>query len=243
MTTAATTNRDIKNIRSRLERWELAHLRALAASLHEQLKAAETRATEAESWANTWWRNAETLQEELLQLAEESGAHIGLTQQGDVLVLKPEATPETTPPAPGQHWPAQGGTYIGIGSAEGDLPARHVVALDIEAPELMNHADAIQWALSLGNGARLCTQLEAVHAYTTAKHAFKPGLHWTGTQGSSINAFAQDFEYGFSYWFHKGSQRLVRPFRGLDLQTFTPLVSVAAGDSTEIFSGASEVAA
>ncbi|MEG7688989.1 hypothetical protein U2044_15460, partial [Listeria monocytogenes] len=71
--------------------------------------------------------------------------------QGDIVVLQPGLTPETTPPAPGQHWPAQGGTYIGIASAEGDLPARHLVALDIEPPkEQMNWADAVKWAQSLG---------------------------------------------------------------------------------------------
>lgn len=236
--------RDIKNIRARLERWELDHLRALAASLHEQLEAAETRATEAESWADTWQRNAETLQEELLQLAEESGARIGLTQQGDIVVLQTGTTPETTPPKPGQHWPAQGGTYIGIASAEGDLPARHLVALDIEPPtERMNWADAVKWAQSLGNGARLCTQLEGVHAYTTAKHAFKTsGYYWTGTQVSRGNAFVQDFEHGSSYWGLKDDEHLVRAFRGLALQTFTPLISVAVGDSTENFSPATEAA-
>lgn len=247
---SATTNRDtrdtrdIKNIRARLERWELTHLRALAASLHEQLESAETRATEAESWANTWWRNAETLQEELLQLAEESGARVGLTQQGDIVVLQPGLTPETTPPAPGQHWPAQGGTYIGIASAEGDLPARHLVALDIEPPkERMIWADAVKWAQSLGNGARLCTQLEGVHAYTTAKQAFKTsGYYWTGTQLSRHDAFVQGFKDGHSYWDLKDSEHRVRAFRGLALQTFTPLIAVAAGDSAENFS-AQQVAA
>lgn len=244
MSATATTNRDIKNIRSRLERWELTHLRALAASLHEQLESAETRATEAESWANTWWRNAETLQEELLQLAEESGARVGLTQQGDIVVLQTGTTPETTPPAPGQHWPAQGGIYIGIASAEGDLPARHLVALDIEpSKERMDWADAVKWAASIGNGARLCTQLEGVHAYTTARHAFKTnGYYWTGTQTSRYYAFVQGFETGLSFWGIKGYERRVRAFRGLALQTFTPLITVAAGDSAENFSTAAGAA-
>lgn len=148
------------------------------------------------------------------------------------------------PPAPGQHWPAQGGTYIGIASAEGDLPARHLVALDIKPPkEQMNWADAVKWAQALGNGARLCTQLEGVHAYTTAKQAFKTsGYYWTGTQYSRISAFVQDFEDGSSVWYGKGSEHRVRAFRGLALQTFTPLISVAAGDSAENFSPATEAA-
>lgn len=158
--------------------------------------------------------------------------------QGDIVVLQPGLTPETTPPAPGQHWPAQGGTYIGIASAEGDLPARHLVALDIEPPkEQMNWADAVKWAQSLGNGARLCTQLEGVHAYTTAKQAFKTsGYYWTGTQGSRYGAFVQVFEYGYSDWDDKDYEHRVLAFRGLALQTFTPLIAVAAGDSAENFS-------
>lgn len=214
---------NIKNIRSRLDRWELDHLRALAASLHSQLEAAEKRAEEAEMWSASWWRNAETLQEELLQLSNETNTKLGLTQEGDLVVLKPGTTPETTPPAPGQHWPAQGGTYLGIAPAEGDLPARHLVALDIEAPTKLKWADAIKWATDLGHGARLPTQLEAMIAFTIAKSAFKKEYHWTGTQTSSSNAFAQDFECGFSYWRYLNHDFRVRPFRGLALQTFTPL--------------------
>jgi len=214
---------NIKNIRSRLDRWELDHLRALAASLHSQLEAAEKRADEAEAWSATWWRNAETLQEELLQLSNETNTKLGLTQEGDLVVLKPGTTPETTPPAPGQHWPAQSGTYLGIAPAEGDLPARHLVALDIEAPTTLNWANAIKWATALGNGARLPTQLEAMIAFTIAKSTFKKEYHWTGTQHSSFYAFAQDFESGDSYWYYESYEFRVRPFRGLALQTFTPL--------------------
>lgn len=127
------------------------------------------------------------------------------------------------PPAPGQHWPAQSGTYLGIAPAEGDLPARHLVALDIEAPTKLNWANAVTWATGLGNGARLPTQFEAMIAFTIAKSTFKKEYHWTGTQYSSINAFALVFEYGDSYWLSKSNEFRVRPFRGLALQTFTPL--------------------
>lgn len=43
--------------------------------------------------------------------------------------------------------------------------------------------------------------------------------YWTSTQTSSLRAFAQDFEYGRSYWLSKDFQRLVRPFRAISLQT------------------------
>ncbi len=223
---------NLKNIRTRLERWELDHLRALAASLDDQLETTTKRAEEAEMWAETWWRNVESLREELQNLASETGHAVDLTQQGEVLVVKVDGdqSPEHTPPAPGHPWPAQGGTYIGIAPAEGNLPARHLVALDIVGE--FTWPEAVKWATSHGNGARLPTQLEAMLAFTTAKAAFKPVYHWTLTQISPGLAFVQGFEYGSSNWGRKDGSRLVRPFRGLALQTFTPLTLDPTGATT-----------
>ena len=139
---------------------------------------------------------------------------------------EPAAPAAQTPPAPGQHWPAQGGTYIGIAPAEGDLPARHLVALDLPAGEEdkeLTWQDACAWATAQGNGARLPTQLEALFAYTVAKSTFKPRLHWTCTQLDRHGAFIQSFVSGSSYWGDKGNELRCRAFRGLALQTFSPL--------------------
>ena len=87
----------IRNIRARLERWELTHLRELAATLHDQLEAAEARANEAERWASSLDHQVQMLHDELRQLCEESGAQLGLTKQGDVVVLKPESGPAAAP--------------------------------------------------------------------------------------------------------------------------------------------------
>lgn len=137
------------------------------------------------------------------------------------------ASATTTPPLPGQPWPAQGGTYIGIAPAEGTLPMRHLVALDIapgdDATTERNWADACAWAIAQGNGARLPTQLEALFAYTTSKAAFAKDLYWTGTQGGRTCAFYQSFAYGNSYWRGKDYELRCRAFRGFDLHTFTPL--------------------
>lgn len=141
--------------------------------------------------------------------------------------------PATTPPTPGHPWPAQGGTYIGIAPAEGNLPARHLVILDIEPSTKLTWANAVQWAQTHGNGARLPTQLEALFAFTTAKAAFKPELHWTLTQYDRYYAFSQSFEGGFSLWYSEGYELRVRACRGLALQTFTPLtLDPAAGATT-----------
>lgn len=57
-------------------------------------------------------------------------------------------------------------------------------------------------------------------AAANAPELFDPtGVYYSSTQYSSGRAFAQDFEYGDSYWLCKGGQRLVRPFRAIPLQT------------------------
>ncbi|MDF3822376.1 hypothetical protein P3G55_20915 [Leptospira sp. 96542] len=49
---------------------------------------------------------------------------------------------------------------------------------------------------------------------------FDKVTHWTSTQGSADNAVAQDFEYGLSGWFTKGSKFRVRALRRIQLQHF-----------------------
>lgn len=213
------TTLNIKNIRSRLDRWELTHLRELAASLNNSLAAAELRAAEAEARAESWMEHAETLRDDLAVLAKETGAQIGLAKDGTISIL----SSDNSPPAPGQHWPAQGGTYLGITPAEGNLPARHLVAFQADAPKKLNWKDGTAYAERFGDGTRLMTQLEAMLAYTTCKAAFKPGIYWTGTQVSSVGAIAQGFEVGGSDWDDKGNEFLVVPVRGLTLHDFTPL--------------------
>lgn len=70
----------IKRLRARFERWELTHLRELAASLHERLEEAERRA----EWAE---QLNEDLEKELRRHGERNGLQIGLTQQGDLILL------------------------------------------------------------------------------------------------------------------------------------------------------------
>lgn len=227
----ASTKQLIKRLRARLDRWELAHLRTLAASLDDQLQAATERAQRAEAQAADYWRYAEEMQEELRGLADDSGATLGLTQAGSVVVLKPDAS---AVPAPGQHWPAMGGTYIGIASAEVGMPAHHLVVLDAKCDTHLDWEDAKAWAAQLGDSARLPTQLEAMLAWTNARSAFEKGYHWTSTQVSRDGAFVQDFEDGDSGWLYKDVELRVRAFRGLELHTLKPLTLAAEGGSVEI---------
>jgi hypothetical protein len=82
--TAQDTKKCIKRIRSRLERWELTHLRELAASLHEQLEDAELRASMAEHQADMFQDMCMGLQDEL----QRDGKRLGLTIDGRVIALQ-----------------------------------------------------------------------------------------------------------------------------------------------------------
>ncbi len=84
-TTRAEAKQCIKRLRRRFERWELTHLRELAASLHSQLEEAQARADSAERNAEIWWRHAQDLQEELL--TDKPEVAIGLSRDGSLHVL------------------------------------------------------------------------------------------------------------------------------------------------------------
>jgi len=215
----ALTDTRLKNTSATLDRLELDHLRKLAASLKNSQNTGE------------WMDHVEPLdhikllREDLVKVAKQpyeilldhfSGAAYKKMTAGNAPAI-------TTPPSPGQHWPAQGGTYLGIATTEGNLPARHLVAFHADAPKKLNWKDGTAYAESFGEGTRLMTQLEAMLAYITCKAAFKPGTYWTGTQASSSGAFAQTFETGSSDWFSKRYEFLVLPVRGLSLHDFTPL--------------------
>lgn len=76
-------SREIIAIRRRLERWELKHLRVLAAELKERLEEAESRAMQLERAAESW-------REDALALADErqaQGLGVGLTQSGHLVAM------------------------------------------------------------------------------------------------------------------------------------------------------------
>jgi len=231
----ADTAQAFERVQPKLDKLELTHLRAYAAELATQLECATDRAQRAEARIDDTYRWAcDILQEELQKLTNPSGPTLGLTQAGELQVQPADAAKV---PAPGQHWPAMGGTYIGIASAEGGIPAHHLVVLDAKPDTALNWSDAKAWAAQQGNGARLPTQLEAMLAWTNARAAFEKHYHWTSTQVSRSYAFVQDFEYGSSYWDNKGLERRVRAFRGFQLETLNPLTLAAEGGSAEISAG------
>ena len=76
----------IKRLRARLNRWELQHLRQLAASLHEQLEEALSSAYCAERRDEMWQDAAEQLQGHM-QASGSLPAEIGLTMQGELVLM------------------------------------------------------------------------------------------------------------------------------------------------------------
>lgn len=82
-TTTADNRRCIKRLRSRFERWELSHLRELAASLHQQLEDAEQRAYDAERRADMFYDMQLQMEEEL----RSCGQQLGITQRGELVLV------------------------------------------------------------------------------------------------------------------------------------------------------------
>lgn len=80
------TDRTLNALRRKLEQWELAHLRRHCAELAERLERAETRADDAEYWADYWRENAFQLGSDLM----DAGGQIGITQDGAMFPLPPD---------------------------------------------------------------------------------------------------------------------------------------------------------
>jgi len=73
----------IKRIRARLERWELTHLRELAASLHERLEYAEQCAIDADRRADMFL----DMQNEMDAELRLCGKARGITQDGQLVLV------------------------------------------------------------------------------------------------------------------------------------------------------------
>ena len=78
-------------LRRKLERLELEALRQHAAELHARLEQAEARAARAEDLAEHWWSSCMELQEAFDDESQASGRCIGLTQSGELRVVRTDA--------------------------------------------------------------------------------------------------------------------------------------------------------
>ena len=80
-------NNVIATLRRRIEKWELDHLRALAAELHEQLAQRERELDRANELLEFWQQTAQNLQEDM----HDSGAVVGMTVNGHIGAIHPRA--------------------------------------------------------------------------------------------------------------------------------------------------------
>lgn len=79
----------IKQLRRRLDRWELPHLRELASRLATELEEMTERAERAESEADMWARDAQQSHDLLNEwVNEQPSLSLGLTIDGSVHVLQ-----------------------------------------------------------------------------------------------------------------------------------------------------------
>ena len=74
-------------IQSKLDRWELEHLRLLAAQQAEQIEELQRRVLWAEDCAERWRDDALDLHQ---QLADSTGSIRGLTPTGKLVIVQPE---------------------------------------------------------------------------------------------------------------------------------------------------------
>ncbi len=93
----------------------------------------------------------------------------------------------------GQHCPVHQGIYAGIARSFSGEPESHIILLDAESPnELMNWADATEWAKNLGEATGLPTKHEAVLLECNlAEELGDYGYVWTSTSKEARRAWHQ----------------------------------------------------
>ena len=113
------TTAAITALRKRLDRWELNHLRQIAAELSERLDHAQERIDSLETEVSRAWDTAEGWRMDAMQLVsdlQDAGQEVGLTQSGALVAMPANSHPAAAAqlPAIGTHLPAQGGTLGAI---------------------------------------------------------------------------------------------------------------------------------
>ena len=123
------------------------------------------------------------------------------------------ATCTAAPPRIGDAWPT-GGTYVGIARGMDGAPDGHLVLLADQPEGRMPWQKAVDWAASLGDGARLPTRFESALLYANLRDQFDTGsYYWTGTQSSDADAWDQHFYFGSQYNDDKSFEARARAVR------------------------------
>lgn len=131
-------------------------------------------------------------------------------------------TANTTPPLIGEYWPGQGGIYMGVAAADGDLPQGHLVLAVAAAEGRLTWKKAVTSAKKQSADGhtdfRLPTRFEAALIYANGRsHVDTSNWHWTGTEyaGDESSAWICYFGDGYQTSVHKDisfAARAVRRF-------------------------------
>ena len=133
-------------------------------------------------------------------------------------------------PLPGQFWPEQGGIYVGIAAAEGNMPAGHIVLLADKPATRLPWAQAVEWGKNLGNGAHVPTRFESALLYANVRDKLDiNSWHWISTEHTNASsAWSCIFFSGSQLLDHKSYDGCAVAVRRLDLYSLNPLVGGAA---------------
>lgn len=120
-----------------------------------------------------------------------------------------------------QHWPEQGGIYVGIARGFDGEPDGHIILLDDMPLEEMNWKNGTAWAASLGNGARLPSRFEMALIGANISDKISPkGHYWSASEYSATLAWYQYWNSGnpgYQYVNVKTNALYVRAVRRLIL--------------------------
>ncbi len=121
-------------------------------------------------------------------------------------------------PKIGEPWPGLDGVYAGLSRGLDGEPDGHLVLLNAVPEKKQAWADAVKWAESLGNGARLPTRFESALLYANLQDKLDTNeWHWTGTQSSEDGAWTQSFYGGRQDSIGKPYEALARAVSRLPL--------------------------
>jgi hypothetical protein len=164
-----------------------------------------------------------------------------------------QAASATTPPLPGQYWPAQGGWYAGIQRSEDCTSGWHLIlpqgdqfvlrdviwgkrgqtvkGADHLFDGMVNTLAMVEAGSELAQRIRalpgdcyLPSRFESALLYATVREQIELGdWYWTSTQYSSRNAWMQDFGLGDQDNDSKSSTARAVAVRRLTLQSLNPL--------------------
>ena len=132
-------------------------------------------------------------------------------------------------PAIGEHWPGQGGIYMGQAVEDENYPQGHLVLCEATSDKRFKWAAAIDWAASQTvdghTDFRLPSRFEAALIYANGqKHVDQDRWHWTGTRKGS-GAWIQGFADGGQGTSHVDIDNCARAVRRVAVQSFNPSVA------------------